>query len=81
MEVHIIPVRYAILMQYNIIMVAMAVMQHVIYRALDCFDLPTHCMGNKNICCLLTSEIKGIAVPIYGILHCGQSVYGVQKIT
>ncbi len=23
-------------------MVAMAVMQHTIYRALDCFDLPTH---------------------------------------
>ena len=26
-------------MQY---MVAMVVMQHAIYRALDCFDLPTH---------------------------------------
>ena len=36
-------------MPYNAVqyMIAMVVMQHAIYWVLDCFDLPTHCMGNK----------------------------------
>ncbi len=28
-------------------MVAMVVMQHAIYRELDCFDLPTHWAKNR----------------------------------
>ncbi len=38
-QVDIIPVQYV---------VAMVVMQHAIYRALDCFDLPTHWATNTT---------------------------------
>ncbi len=41
---HLHTVQHALcsgILQCNI-MVAMVVMQHAIYRALDCFDLPTH---------------------------------------